>query len=63
MHNKLKALKGPLRDWSKKNFDHMDTKIRELEAVVHDIEKVSDIRTLNSMEGARLQAAQALLQS
>ena len=61
MQNKLKILKAPLKTWKKENFDHMDDKISELEAVIHVLEKMSDIRDLNDMEMARLNAANSLL--
>ena len=41
----------------------MDNKIGELESVIHDLERLSDVRGLNDMEKARLNAAQNHLQS
>ena len=62
LQNKLKILKAPLKTWKKKNFDHMDDKISELEAVIHVLEKTSDDRDLNVMEMARLNATNSLRQ-
>ena len=61
LHNKLKILKVPLKTWRKENFDLMDNKISELEAVIHELENKSDVRMLNNMESARLKAANSLL--
>lgn len=61
--NKLKALKGPLRVWSKKHFAQLDGRISELETVIHDLEILSDQRELDGLEMTRLKAAQSLLSS
>ena len=61
LHNKLKVLKAPLKTCRRENFDLMDTKIAELEAVIHDLERKSDDRILDDMERARLNAANNLL--
>ena len=62
LNNKLKILKGPLKAWNKEHFGDMDNKISNLETAIHDLEKLSDDRSLNDMEIARLNAAQTLLQ-
>lgn len=63
LSKKLKVLKYPLREWSKRHFAHLDTKISELESVVHELERVSDNRCLSTVEKARLYAAQNLNQT
>ena len=63
LNEKLKILKGPMKHWSRKHFDHLDNKISNLEKAIHVLEKLSDDRMLNDMEKARLNAAQSLLQS
>ncbi|XP_057545914.1 uncharacterized protein LOC130824909 [Amaranthus tricolor] len=63
LNEKLKILKGPLKAWSKEHFDKLDFKIRDLESAIHDLELVSDQRTLSDVEIARLSAAQSMLQS
>lgn len=50
LNNKLKALKAPLRNWSKKKFEHLEITMRELESVIHNNERVSDERALNVMK-------------
>ena len=57
LQHKLKFLKTPLRTWRQEHFDSMDGKIAKLESVVHDLERASDMRALNNMEVARLNAA------
>lgn len=61
--NKLKALKAPLRSWSKKTFGVMESNICKLEEVIHELQKVGEQRQLDDVELARLRAAQHLLQS
>ena len=61
LQNKLKILKAPLKTWRKENFDFMDNKISELEAVLHALERTSEERDLNAMKMARLSAANSLL--
>ena len=61
LHNKLKILKGPLKTWRTENFDIMDNRISELEAVIHDLESLSDDKDLNDMERARLNATNSLI--
>ena len=61
LHNKLKALKAPIKAWKKENFDHMDNKIEEFEAVIHDLDRISDTRDFNVLERARLNAANSFL--
>ena len=39
----------------------MDNKISELESAIHDLDKIADVRDLNDMERARLNAANCLL--
>ena len=43
---------GPHEKLAQKTFDHMDNKIAELEAVIHDLEGKSDNRMLDNMEVA-----------
>ena len=57
----MKILKAPLKTWKKENFDLMDDRISELEAVIHALKRKSDDRDLNDMEVARLNAANSLL--
>ena len=57
LQHKLKFLKARLKEWKRDNFDSMDNKIHNLEAVVHGLERTSDIRALDNMEVARLNAA------
>ena len=59
--HKLKALKAPLKTWQKEKFDSMDNKISNLKSVIHVLERASDVRDLNDMEIARLNAASSLL--
>ena len=61
LHNKLKALKTPLKAWRKEHFDHMDNRISALEFALHDLDRIADSRVLNVMERARLNAANCLL--
>jgi reverse transcriptase-like protein/endonuclease/exonuclease/phosphatase family protein len=61
LHNKLKALKAPLKTWSKEKFAEIDNKIEKLEAVVHELQLVGENRPLNVLEGARLRTAQSHL--
>ena len=61
LQHKLKFLKAPMKTWRKENFDSMDNKITNLESVIHELERASEIRTLNGMEIARLNAASTLL--
>ena len=63
LDEKMKILKGPMRRWSREHFDQLDNKISSLETAIHELEKLSDARTLCGMEKARLSAAQTLLQS
>ena len=63
LNEKMKILKGPMRRWSREHFDQLDNKISSLETAIHELEKLSDARTLCDMEKARLSAAQTLLQS
>lgn len=63
LDKKLKALKGPLRNWSKKYFEPLDNRIDELEKTVHELEGLSDIRTLDDIELARLKATKNILHS
>ena len=63
LNDKLRILKGPLRSWSRDHFDLLDEKINKLETTIHDLDKLSDSRTLNNVEIAKLNAAQSLLQS
>ena len=63
LNEKLKILKGLLKLWSREHFGHLDDKINNLETAIHDLERLSDDRSLNDMEQARLYAAQSLLQS
>ena len=53
--------KIPLKSWRKEHFDLMDNKISELESAIHDLDKIADVRDLNDMERARLNAANCLL--
>ena len=61
LHNKLKALKAPLKVWRKKHFDHMENSILKLEAAIHDLDRIADYRDLNEVERARMNAANFLL--
>ncbi|XP_057532857.1 uncharacterized protein LOC130810741 [Amaranthus tricolor] len=61
LHNKLKALKAPIKAWKREHFDHMDNKIYEIEAAIHDLDRISDTRDLNVLERARLNAANCFL--
>ena len=61
LQHKLKFLKAPLKTWRKDNFDSMDNKISILESAIHELERTSDVRDLNDMEIARLNAASTLL--
>ena len=61
LHNKLKAIKSPIKAWRSANFDQMDNKIADFEAVIHDLEQKSDHRMLDNMEKARLNAANSSL--
>lgn len=61
--NKMKAIKGPLRTWSKDHFGQMEKKISELEVAIHEVDCLGESRPLTDIEQARLQAAQCLLQS
>ena len=61
IHNKLKALKAPLKAWRKEHFDHMDHRISDLETAIHDLDILAESRLLNGMERARLNAANCLL--
>ncbi|XP_057529808.1 uncharacterized protein LOC130808348 [Amaranthus tricolor] len=61
LHNKLKILKTPLKAWRSANFDCMDNKIADFEVVIHDLEQKSDNRMLDTMEKARLNAANSFL--
>ena len=61
LHTKLKILKPSLRSWRKKNFDHMENKIADLEQVIHNIERKGEYTQLDNMEIARLNAANSLL--
>lgn len=63
LFNKLKALKCPLKVWSKENFGSMDCKIFKLEMAVHDLQKLGESRPLNEVECARLRASQNHLQA
>ena len=63
LNEKLKILKGPMRTWSKEHFHQLDYKINNLETAIHDLERISDDRSLGDIEKARLLAAQSLLQS
>ena len=51
-----------MKAWRKENFDLMDNRIAELKSVIHGLERTSDVRDLNDMELARLNAANNLLQ-
>lgn len=63
MNNKLKVLKGSIRNWSLEKFADLDLKIKNLEAVIHDLDLVSEDKVLNCVELARLNAAQSHLQA
>ena len=62
LHTKMKILKSPIRAWRKGNFDLMDNKIADLEAVIFELEKKGERTQLDIMELARLNAAQNTLQ-
>ena len=61
LHNKLKALKAPLKAWKKEHFDHMESRIYDLESAIHELDRTSDTRDLDVLERARLSAAHCLL--
>ena len=61
LHSKMKTLKTSLKAWRLENFDHIDNKINDFEAVIHDLERKSDSRSLDDMEKARLSAANSFL--
>lgn len=55
--NKMKALKAPLKTWSKDNFECLENNISKLEEVVHESQLRGESRQLNEMESARLRTA------
>jgi endonuclease/exonuclease/phosphatase family protein len=55
---KLKALKGPLRAWSREKFAGMDHKIAQLEKEAHDLHMRRESRQSQAVELARLSAIQ-----
>ena len=52
-----------MKKWNREHFHQLDNKISSLESAIHDLDKLSDVRPLDAMELARLNAVQALLQS
>ena len=52
-----------MKKWNREHFHQLDNKISSLESAIHDLDKLSDVRLLDAMELARINAVQALLQS
>ena len=58
LSGKLKDVKGKLKEWNHKEFGHIDHNIAALEDAIHDLDTVSNSRTLTEDELSKRKEAQ-----
>ena len=61
LHKKLKLIKGPIREWNKNNFGHIESKISSYQIALSTLEKEAQSRVLEDHEWIRMDALRSQL--